>query len=213
MDLTEAVLVRMAREKPHTHLMDGGIIHGYAYERNRRRDFQNEPDAVLLSDVEYKTNFIRHCINTLKYSPEMSEKFYDFIGDKELNHTEAERFAESLGSKIEEAYFSFHEAHLMDQEFKFWKFWDGVTYIILTIHGGCSEEWGWSSPHVFEVTHESFNQWYLAEIHCSNCKTSWEYLDFEWTDSDTGEKLYQGEPETTEEGLICPKCKGGYLKV
>ena len=120
------------------HILDSGAIYGRAYQRNRTRDFANEPQATLCqSEVSVS---VYHHLNACLEEDQLCHQF----------DPEDPRWLEDHGLFPEsEAWNTYNWDNNFDQVLQGQNLTED--YVLLQIHGGCDVRSGYTEPRLFHI--------------------------------------------------------------
>lgn len=189
--LTKNIIIQMLKENTVTHFLDSGDYYGRHWQRNKNRDFPNEPicdievfpqtNEILISYNIYHflNNFLERDSNCVKWE----KLFYRFASRPE---NEDRSWFDLIDEFIETNSFTLHGRHntyndetILSQNFQYYSFSpDGDEYnmyIFLQIHGGCDARGGYTKPRIFRVTDRDsfYSAMSYCDAYCVNCHHNW----------------------------------------
>lgn len=187
------IIAGMLTENTGRHLLDSGSAYGRNWERNQRRQFENEPAATVdfKYDVEVTLNVYHWLNDRLTLAPNMDRRFRRFCNRKEHENESylnlMEMWANSLGASglygegSPMTINTYNGEDLLSQVIQFTLFrLDFTDYVVLQVHGGCDVRGGYTRPRVFEVNGDACGMFdnARASIYCTGdhdkCGAYWD---------------------------------------
>ena len=205
-DPTKRKIIEMLCENTGTHICDSGGAYGRSWQRNRKRNFEEE-EAVHLDiwkdEISISYN-IYHYLKTFLEVTEESEalqKMFEEFCDRPENKdeywlTNMEDFRDE--NNDESVYGSewgitntYNYENILSQILQYAVIgYDDKLFIILQVHGGCDARGGYSTPYIFEF--QEFDYFLMAQndvhCYCSKC-------DGGWHSDDSGYHWYENNDE------------------
>ena len=170
---TEEILLEMLTENTGRHMLDSGGDSGRHWQRNQAltvEALKNEPATVL--DVKYgdaTLSLFHHLSEKLTYSPEWTEEFNDWAGNRDVSWLELmETFPQSMGWRRLFTENSYNRESLLSQVIQYTVYDTGSEILVaLQVHGGADVRGGYTRPRIFSVDSEYELVMENASIYCS----------------------------------------------
>lgn len=196
---TGRIIAALMRESTGASILDSGGIYGRNWERNRGRDFENEPTVYLSFEYDYidYTLNVYHFLNErLDYAPQLDKEFLEFSDreDQKDSHwlENMEAFAEYIRERdgmINGQAGTVNTYNGEDNLSQVLQYTMGEsdegTFYLVQIHGGADVRGGYTRPVAFLADEYALFDNAGGYIRC-DCQTSW-YTDdsYHWyTDAD-----------------------------
>jgi len=157
MKTTEEILISMLKENTGSHVLDSGGAYGRHWEKNKGKDFENEPTVFLKFSehgIKATHNLYHWLAKRLEYNEELTNNFHEFADSQEnedKNWMEnIEEFTEEIGATNVGTINTYNGEDALSQTIQYTRFeLNGNDHIILRIHGGCDIRGGYSTPIIF----------------------------------------------------------------
>ena len=170
---TEEILLEMLTEDTGRHMLDSGGDSGRHWQRNQAltvEALKNEPATVL--DVKYgdaTLSLFHHLSEKLTYSPEWTEEFNDWAGNRDVSWLELmETFPQSMGWRRLFTENSYNRESLLSQVIQYTVYDTGSEILVaLQVHGGADVRGGYTRPRIFSIDSEYELVMENASIYCS----------------------------------------------
>ena len=170
---TEEILLEMLTENTGRHMLDSGGDSGRHWQRNQAltvEALKSEPATVL--DVKYgeaTLSLFHHLSEKLTYSPEWTEEFNDWSGNRDVSWLELmETFPQSMGWRRLFTENSYNRESLLSQVIQYTVYDTGSEILVaLQVHGGADVRGGYTRPRIFSVDSEYELVMENASIYCS----------------------------------------------
>ena len=170
---TEEILLEMLTEDTGRHMLDSGGDSGRHWQRNQAltvEALKNEPATVL--DVKYgeaTLSLFHHLSEKLTYSPEWTEEFNDWSGNRDVSWLELmETFPQSMGWRRLFTENSYNRESLLSQVIQYTVYDTGSEILVaLQVHGGADVRGGYTRPRIFSIDSEYELVMENASIYCS----------------------------------------------
>lgn len=158
----------MLRERTGSHFLDSGRAYGRHWEKNQRRDFENEGEAmvfihadetgqpdeiyVLYNLYHYLSNFLIMDNDTAYLNRRFKRFSYsEYMHDKNWLIC-MEVFLEDKLKVGFSTHNTYNDTNLLSQIIQYSPFeWESSDYIILQIHNGCDVRGGYTDPYIFKI--------------------------------------------------------------
>jgi hypothetical protein len=214
---TEDVLQSMLTENTGIHPMDSGGENGRMWQRNQGKDFESEPQASVLFDVdqgiEFSISLYHFLLESLDYDPAMQDRFETWVeehsnadcsdmGDMDSFISDPDNdFSGIYSSGKPFMEYTYNLQTALDQDFQFAYFVeDGDEYVLLQIHNGADARGGMTRPKAFMLTDDQSILNFARGGVSPEWKDGDDCNDIHWSTSDGGFNWqYQGSTE--EKGL------------
>lgn len=188
-ELTGRVLAAMLRENTGRALLDSGDYYGRHWERNQKRDIENESGATLNVNAKYGQGEISVTLRLYHFllarvcrderATELQEQFEQFAelpeNDCESWEDNVNTFTKKIGARQIRAGYTYNEENWLDQDFLYYVFDDdgndgsGYRMCFLQSHNGCDARGGFTKPQCFALESESeFYDLDRGTIWCAN---------------------------------------------
>ncbi len=177
MKTTEQVLQSMLVENTGSHMLDSGGAYGRNWSRNKGRDFEAEPETVLLWEYggfEITHNIYHWLKERIEYQPEVDRQLHEYAeepgnGDKpweeileEFLKKHCEEQDIDYSPHMVQGHNTYNGEDLLSQVMQYYyieEFDDPM--IILRIHGGCDVRGGYTAPRIF--TDSGYGEYAIME--------------------------------------------------
>lgn len=199
--ITEQVIYEMLTENTGRHILDSGGEDNRSWQRNQIKslqDFKNE--ARTNFDVRYyeaTLSVFHHLTEKLTYSPEYTEQFNDWAGERDASWLELmEEFPDSMGWRKLFTENSYNRESLLSQVIQYAVYDTGSELLVaLQIHGGADVRGGYTRPRIFSIDSEYDLVMEWAAIYCTG----------DAVDSDGPHRFDGSGSEWTYEGGYSPE--------
>lgn len=166
---TEDLLEEMLTENTGRHFLDSGDAYGRNFEANQGRDFEGEPPVTVewhnrggTLEILVERSVYHYLCGAVEYDPDLDAAFEEFLNLEERQHTyylqDIEDWVElrkAQGHEVDDSGGSFNTYNgecLLSQTLQgLFYIEDGVSYVLLQIHGGCDVRGGYTRPRVFRA--------------------------------------------------------------
>jgi hypothetical protein len=178
---TRKVIAGMMQENTGRHFLDSGGAYGRHWERNQKRNFENEPSARLDisarhdGEISVYINLYHFLAERLEYAPDVQEQFAQFTERPDQQDNEwadtMNDFVKAIGGTARYAFYTYNEDNMLDQDFiiSAWNDADDNAMAFVQIHGGCDARGGFTAPKAFYLRHEiELYDYDRATIYCQN---------------------------------------------
>ncbi|MFA5307386.1 MAG: hypothetical protein WC365_08105 [Candidatus Babeliales bacterium] len=236
---TERTIVDMLTENTGANFLDSGGAYGRSWERNRSiKNFHETPTVTVEIDdyginigyniFHYLRSFLHLTTEAKKLQKEYERYCKKHPNDYEIDNME--NFASELGERVNVVN-TYNYDTILNGTLQYAYFdYDGNTYILLQIHGGCDVRGGYTDAKIFEVS--DIDHFLLAQTdiyancECGYCMASSDNSGDDWqldTDDSVEYKDVSNPDKTTEtpntplqkrliasqdgKSAICAKCK------
>lgn len=221
-DETERRIAEMMTENTGMHVLDSGMLYGYHWIENRRRNLKKEPPILVTVFDSDDYTFTVSTFHFLRTFLELNDRarllqflFEIYSGLPENRYKSWLRIMEGFGRLLGEHGFEYLgventyniEDSLLSQIIQYAlmyeREWDEY-YILLQIHGGCDIRGGYTKPQFFKVYYIGDEPyWYDAMcfvgLECPKCGPLYYTSDGYWRSWKDGDpaNLYDvyGDPE------------------
>lgn len=213
---TEQAVVSMLTENTGKHLLDSGMMYGYAYDRRAGIDYSKTPVASV-NDGAYVKSLYHHLVSNLVVNTDEQKRFMDYASDDER---QSDSWGEILQAYCEEHGYtgvrgdnSYNYDNNLDGTFQWYEIdgTDDEQMVVVQTHNGCDPRGGYSTPVWFEYRSGYRDDSGLTLIADGNlwCTGNTEhrfYTDdnYHWY-SDTEMGTYKIETDSNN-NLLCPHC-------
>lgn len=221
---TEEILLEMLTENTGRHMLDSGGDSGRHWQRNQAltvEALKSEPATVL--DVKYgeaTLSLFHHLSEKLTYSPEWTEEFNDWSGNRDVSWLELmETFPQSMGWRRLFTENSYNRESLLSQVIQYTVYDTGSEILVaLQVHGGADVRGGYTRPRIFSIDSEYELVMENASIYCSGDAVdsdgphSFDWNGGEWTHDGSYSPEYSPYAMTQRRDLLkldylpCPVC-------
>jgi hypothetical protein len=193
---TEEAVYEMLIENTGRHLLDSGGENGRSWQRNQSKsieDFRNEPRTIF--DTKYydaTVSLFHHLTEKLTYSPEYTEDFNDWAGQRDDSWLELmEEYPVSMGWRKLFTENSYNRESLLSQVIQYTVYDTGSELLVaLQVHGGADVRGGYTRPRIFSIDSEYDLIMEDGAIYCDgNAVDSDGPHRFDWSG---GEWTYEG---------------------
>ena len=195
------ILKRMFLENTGTHMLDSGGANNRGWQRNQKRDFNNEPNATLEFNV-YNDNelevypsvntyqFLCSALDRDKTCSDLQREFNKYCNSNDDCYLiNMESFLE-LKDFTYQTVNTYNFDNSLDNVIQYCTFrldnqpidcYDDL-YIMLQIHNGCDVRGGYTSPKIFKIT--DIENWYRMDDVYTNAGI--DFMGIDTIDSDSG---------------------------
>jgi len=224
LDPLKKKIIEMLCEGTGTNICDSGGAYGRNWQRNRSRDFENEPAAnveIWSDSVSVTYNIYHYLKNFLEInrdSEALHEQFMEFSNEPDNKDESWLTNMEDFIKKITEVFEynglvnTYNYESILGQVLQYGIFgYDGELYIILQIHGGCDVRGGYTDPYIFQLLEHDYFMIAQTNVdcHCDKCEGAW-YSDdsgYNWYGSNSEDDL-EWEPNQDEKVVYHKDCGG-----
>ena len=156
---TDRVLADMLTENTGRAMMDSGDAYGRNWEKNKGRSVESFIDApaVQVSEWGISLDLFHYLRERIEFAPDVQAEFDEWANLPENKETHwyglmsewCERYEDSFYSNS--GFNSYNGECLLSQTIQGDYFeWQGETYLMLQIHGGCDVRGGYTAPKIFK---------------------------------------------------------------
>ena len=154
---TDCVLASMLTENTGRAMMDSGDAYGRNWERNQGQTVESfiEAPAVQVSQWGISLDLFHYLRERIEFAPDVQEVFDEWSELPENKETNWYALMEEWCERYEDSFYkggfnSYNSDCLLSQTIQGNYFeWQGETYLILQIHGGCDVRGGYTAPKIF----------------------------------------------------------------
>lgn len=157
----------MLTERTAHSIIDSGDHYGRSYLRNREKDFDKEPQAVL-TDWGPSVSFYHHALACLEEDA-LTRAFNaipceNWDGEYYGTSTEQCDFLELIGAEVGPAWNSYNWDNNFDQTVQGHKVEiNQAEYVLLQVHGGCDVRSGYTDAKLFKIQEWMNDYWMLDD--------------------------------------------------